>query len=315
MSFKLGLVGLCTSHPEAWLPIIRRLTAERKIDVEVVAAWDSGETRPRGFASEFCDKNNVVRPVENLAEMVPLVDGVIVHTTNWDRHLEHAEPFLSVGKSVLIDKPFAGNLRDLNRFVDLIKSGSRICGGSSIRFSPELAELQAKPMEERGELHTAYTVLGMDDYNYGIHGYALLCGLFGGHLNSVRYLGDNGKKQLMLTWKSGKVAFYTMGRGPWLPSKVTVVSDKAVFNLEMTRFYETFLEKNLPYMVGQTNVMPIPVDELMAPELAALAARQSWMNHGQEIFLDDLRLDDPGYDGTAFAVEYRRARLPFAGGQ
>jgi len=24
---------------------------------------------------------------------------------------------------------------------------------------------------------------------------------------------------------------------------------------------------------------------------------------------DDLRLDDPGYDGTQFALEYRRARM------
>jgi hypothetical protein len=33
------------------------------------------------------------------------------------------------------------------------------------------------------------------------------------------------------------------------------------------------------------------------------------MNHGCEVFVDDLRLDDPGYDGTRFALGYRRARM------
>lgn len=47
----------------------------------------------------------------------------------------------------------------------------------------------------------------------------------------------------------------------------------------------------------------------LEPELAASATRASWLNHGQEVFLDGLRLDAPGYDGTQFAREYRRARM------
>jgi hypothetical protein len=40
-----------------------------------------------------------------------------------------------------------------------------------------------------------------------------------------------------------------------------------------------------------------------------MAARVSWLNNGQKVFLTDLRSDDPGYDGTQFALEYRRARM------
>ena len=32
MAFRLGLVGLCTSHPESWVPIIRELAAEKLVD-------------------------------------------------------------------------------------------------------------------------------------------------------------------------------------------------------------------------------------------------------------------------------------------
>ena len=47
----------------------------------------------------------------------------------------------------------------------------------------------------------------------------------------------------------------------------------------------------------------------LEPELAAMAARISWMEGGRKVFLTDLRRDDSGYDGTQFAAEYRRARI------
>ena len=65
----------------------------------------------------------------------------------------------------------------------------------------------------------------------------------------------------------------------------------------------------MPYFTGKTDQPPIPSDELIEPELAAMAARMSWLDHGRKVFLTDLREDDPGFDGTQFALEYRRSRL------
>jgi hypothetical protein len=55
--------------------------------------------------------------------------------------------------------------------------------------------------------------------------------------------------------------------------------------------------------------MPVPADELLEPELAAIAARRSWQRNGERVLISDLRMDDDGYDGNAFARGYRRARL------
>ena len=44
------------------------------------------------------------------------------------------------------------------------------------------------------------------------------------------------------------------------------------------------------------------------PELTALAAKQSWLNNGAEVFITDIA-KDISYDGGQFAREYRRARL------
>lgn len=313
MTFKLGLIGLCTSHPEGWVPIIRQMTAEGIVDVEIVAAWDSGETRPDGFAAEFCSQFDIPYAVKSPEEMLPLVDGVIVHTANWDKHIEQAWPFVDGGKSVLIDKPVVGNLADANIFLGWMKEGRRVTGGSSLRFCLELQDFLAIPIEERGEVHTAYIAIGVDDFNYGIHAYSMASALMGDGVQSAKFIGSGKQKQILLTWGSGKTVILTVGKSAWLPFNVTAVTDKNVFQIKVdnSRIYRSLLEAELPFLSGKNDETPLPAGSILEPELVALAARTSWLNHGQQVFVSDLRVDDPGYDGTAFAREYRNARLPF----
>ncbi len=311
MSFKLGLVGLCTSHPESWVPVIRKMNKDGLVDVEIVVAWDSAETRETGFAVEFCQKHDIPHVVEQLTDMVDMVDGVILHTTNWDKHIEQAQPFVDADKAVLIDKPIVGNVKDANIFLDWMKSGKRVTGGSSLRFCQEVKELLALPIEERGTVSTAYAAIGVDDMNYGIHAYSIISGLMGPGIQSVQYLGSSTQKQLMLEWSDGRIALMTVGKAAWLPFNVTAVTDKNVYQISVdnSRIYRSLLEAQLPYLTGKTDELPLGIDEILEPELAAIAARQSWLNGGQKVFLTDLRQDDPGHDGDQFAREYRRARL------
>src|ERR1022692_3387928 len=100
MSFKLGLVGLCTSHPANWVPIIRQLTAEHYVDAEVRAAWDSGQTRPAGYAKEFCRKKGFPLPPGGVEDRVDEGGGVIFHPADGARHGAQAGGFVQAGKSV-----------------------------------------------------------------------------------------------------------------------------------------------------------------------------------------------------------------------
>jgi hypothetical protein len=311
MAFKLGLVGLCTSHPDAWVPIIKEMTAAGDVDVEIVCAWDSGETRPEGFAKEFCENHGIPAALDKLEDMIDMVDGVIVHTTNWDKHIEQARPFVDAGKAVLMDKPIVGNLKDANIFLDWMKQGKRITGGSSLRFCKEVQEFLATPVDERGEVHTAYAAIGVDDYNYGIHAYSIISGLMGPGIQSAKYLGSSKQKQIMLTWDDGRIVLMTVGKTNWLPFNITAVTEKNVHQITVDNslIYRSLLEKTLPYITGKTDELPLPIDSILEPELAAMAARVSWMNNGQTVFLTDLRNDDLGYDGDQFALEYRRARM------
>jgi len=309
MSFKLGLVGLCTSHPESWVPIIREMTKTGIVDVEIVCAWDSGETRAKGFTAEFCKKFNISTIIENLEDMVDMVDGVIVHTTNWDKHIEQARLFVEADKAVILDKPIVGNMPDAAIFLDWIKQGKRITGGSSLRFASQIKDFLAKPEDERGKVHVAYACIGVDDYNYGIHGYAIISSLMGAGAQSVQYIGSSAQKHIKITWRNGNIALLTVGKSEWLPFNLTVVTSKNVEYIVAEGFYESFLEEVLPYFTGMTDTPPLNIDEILEPELMAMAAKMSWQNKGQEIFLSDIAADYKGYDGTQFTLEYRRSRL------
>ena len=310
MTFRLGLVGLCTSHPRRWVPIIRQLSAERGLEIEVTVAWDSGEVQPAGFAQQFCREMGIPRVVENLADMIELVDVVIVHTANWDQHVEQAAPFVDADKAVLIDKPIVGNLRDAEQLRDWIAAGKRITGGSSLRFALEIREFVAQPDDERGELHTAFGGTGTDEFFYGIHAYAMLCGLMGPGVRSVEHLGSTRQRLLRINWNDGKAGLLSIGGASKLPFHITAVSTTGVAQIEVdpTGIYRALLEQCLPYLCGHAEASPLPTDVILEPELAALAAQRSWLAGGGEVLLTDLDPDDPGYDGATLASEYRRSK-------
>ncbi len=311
MAFRIGLVGLCTSHPGQWVPIIRELGRELHLDVEVRAAWDSGQTRPAGYAAEFCRKLEIPLPVEALEDMLGEVDGVMVHSADWGRHVAQGRPFVEAGKSMLLDKPIVGNARDARQVLAWASQGRRITGGSSLRFAREVEAWLARPLEERGAVQTALAGCGIDEFNYGIHAYALLSAAMGAGIRSAQFLGTSGQKLVKLNWADGRAGLLCVGPAAALPFYLTAVTDRTVFQakIDPSHLYRDQLAQCLPYFCGASDSPPWPVPELLEPELAALAARQSWLRQGAEVLLRDLPADDPGYDGAAFAAAYGRARM------
>ena len=310
MSFKIGLVGLCTSHPECWVPVMRDLTNEGLVDIEVVAAWDSGETRPEGFAKTFAKDFNIPYTPDTLEEMLPLVDGVIVHTTNWDKHLEQARIFVEAGKAVYLDKPVAGNLEEINQILDWIKQGKRVTGGSVLRFCREVIACRDEVAAMGETIYTGYSCIGVDDYNYGIHGYATLIAAMGPEVLSVQYVGSSNQKQILIKFTNGRVGILTVGKTKWLPFNLTATTGSKVHQVAVDnmQLYRAMLEKVMPYFTGKTDEVPLEATSLVMPELTALAAKQSWLNNGAEVFITDIA-KEISYDGGQFAREYRRARL------
>jgi len=304
---RIGHVDLDTSHPQNWIPI------ERELGHEVVGVYDGGTVWPSGYAEEFAARLDIPRAYDELDQMVEDVDLAIIHSANWDLHVGRAQPFVEAGKGVLLDKPIAGNLRDVNKLREWVQDGAKVSGGSSLRFAYEVREFRMQGVEECGEPKFAFVGCGVDEFNYGIHAYSMLLGLMGAGVESVRFLGSNGQRQMEVVWFDGKRGVLTVGKAEqWLPFYATVVTGRAIKHIvaDNTKLYRALLEALLPYYAGEAEA-PLPFDELIEAELVAMAARLSWQQE-RRIYLTDLRLDDPGYDGAAFAASYRLQRLAAA---
>jgi hypothetical protein len=305
-SLKIGLVDLDTSHPGSFVPILREMGHE------VVGVFDGGSVWPAGYAQRFAVERDIPVVFADLAAMAEAVDVAIVHSANWDLHLDRARPFVVRGKGVLIDKPLIGNLAGYHRLLDWSAQNCRIFGGSSMRWTIEVEEYLAQPESERGSVHTVFAGCSVDDYNYGIHAYSLLSSIMGSGAQSVRWLATAIQKLIQIRWVDGKIGILSIGPQPgYLAGYATIVTERGEQHLEpdATRVYRRLLERSLPYLGGEVQAPPLPMRDLLEPELMALAARKSWANSGREVFLTDLTLTDEGYDGAAHLADYRRMRL------
>ncbi|MCX6047973.1 MAG: Gfo/Idh/MocA family oxidoreductase [Chloroflexi bacterium] len=304
---KIGLVDLDTSHPQNWVPILRQLGHE------VVGVWDGGAVHPAGYAQKFAAEHAIPHVFETLDALVEEVDGAIIHSCDWDTHITKARPFVDAGKSVLIDKPLAGNVRDLNQLRTWVEQGARITGGSSLRFASETQQWLAQSVAERGTPHTVLCGCAVDEFNYGIHAYAMLSGLLGGGVQSVRHLGQGVQRRIWVQWQDGRSGLLVIGAAAkWMPFYATVITERscAHYEADAGKLYRALLEATLPYLAGEVEQPPLSLDDWLEPELCALAARQSWLHGDGEVRLSELDADDPGYDGKTFAEQYRKAKYP-----
>jgi hypothetical protein len=303
---RIGIVDLDTSHPQNWIPI------ERELGHEVVGIWDGGAVHPAEYVAKFREERQIPHLYSSLTEMAREVDCAIIHGCDWDTHIAKARPFVECRKSVLIDKPLAGNVRDLHQLLIWVKDGARITGGSSLRHCVEAQEWLAHPVEERGMPHTAFCGCGTDEFNYGIHAYSLLSAVMGAGIRSVRHLRAGPQRRIQINWNDDRVAFLTIGDASYIPFYATLVTAKGVTHLmpEAGKLYRALLEATLPYLAGETSASPLPIEVLIEPELCALAARKSWLNGDAEVRLSDLSEEDDGYNGATFAAGYRKMRYP-----
>jgi hypothetical protein len=297
------MVDLDTSHPANWLPVIRDLGHE------VIGVYDGGTVYPEGYARRFASERGIEQVFDSLEAMADAVDVAIIHSCNWDLHIERALPFAAAGKGLLIDKPMAGKLPDLQKLLEWEKRGVKITGGSSLRYCDELIDWQAS--HEMNDILFAHTGCAVDEFNYGIHAYSFLHGLLGPGIESVRYLGTNVQHLVEISWTDGRHGIVGVGTtAGYLPFYATVVTQKDVSHIKVNNagLYQALLKNVLPYFAGET-AAPIPLQSLIEVELSAIAAKLSRQSGGKRIFLQDIPAHEAGYDGTRFGTEYKIQKI------
>ncbi len=299
--FKLGLIDLCTSHCEAWLPILQEMEG-----VEVFAVTDTGGCRPPEFVKDYAERFGIPHVCADAEEVAEITDAGIVWSANWDLHLPHARPYLERGKPVFIDKPAVGNLRDLNELLLLqARHGSLVMAGSSVRYAYEVQDLLAR-REEIGEVVTVWAQGPGDFFNYGVHTIEMFQGFLAGGANFVRHVGQQGGTDVFLCqYKEGPAVFFQLGspHHTWL---MTVNSAAGVYTvlIDSSRIYRALIEKFVAALHSGEAPWPLAVQlECIKVALAAKIARRQ----GGDIYLADLPQAE-AFDAGPFWAEYARMR-------
>lgn len=304
----VAMVDLDTSHPEAWLPILR------KMGYQVSAVFDGGAVYPAGYASQFATQHGIPMVFDSVEAMAAsdAVDIAMVHSCNWDLHVPRMRPFIDAGKAVLVNKPLAGSVADLYQIRAWARAGARISGGSSLRACLEV-QGQQEYARAHGPARALFVGCGVDAFNYGVHAWSMAAGLFGPGIMRVRHLGISSQQlhHIEAEWQDERRAALVYGGGYWLPFHATVIYQDTVQQIQaqMDTVYQAFLQRLMPYLSGAVDMPPFPVEALIEPELAAIAANISLQRDGEWVMLATLSAGQPGFDGQAFGEQYRAEAL------
>ena len=295
---RIGLVDLDTSHPGSFAKLYAQMEG-----VQVAAVYDHGDVWPAGYAERFAREHGA-RAAARPEELIGQVDGVMVLSANWDRHLERARVFLEAGVPTFVDKPVVGRVRDGIALMEAAqRGGAALMGGSSIRHALEVRQMREQ-LSDLGEPLTAWGSGPNDFFNYGIHTAEMLHGALGGGIRGVRFVAENGPALFALNYDDGKVAILQLHTPGGFRLTVYGKHRSACTEIDTGRMYPELLTRFVEMV--RTGQPPSPFADSFEAVKILLAARRSRAT-GETVYLDDLTADE-GFDGEAFVLDYGRQR-------
>lgn len=298
---RIGMIGLDTSHVSVFT---RLLNTESKPDsptkgCRVVAAFPAGNPdfplsrdRLAGFTKEL--KSLGVTIVESIAELLPLVDAVMLESVDGSQHLAQAQPVLEARKPLFIDKPLAASLRDVLAIASLGKKhNSPWFTASSSRFTKGYPELRKSPEIGR--------ILGCDTYSqsraapghpdlfwYGVHGVDVLYSLMGTGCQTVRAVQTEFTEQVTGVWDDGTVGTYRAIREHTGKTGLgaTVFGSAGIAHVNAYYDYVPLVEAIVAFFRNGTS--PVPVSEMVEVFAYMEAADESKRRGGAPVSLNEV---------------------------
>lgn len=294
--FRLGMIGLDTSHVTAFTKLINN--PAKNSGCKVVAGYPGGSpdipssaNRVDKFTEQLRDQYGV-EIVDSIEELCRKVDGVLLESVDGRPHLKQAIPVIKAGKPLFIDKPMAGNLADVLEIFRLAKENDVPCwSSSSLRYSPGIVELKKK--------NTVGRILGCDVYSpcsleehhpdlywYGVHGVEMLFAVMGPGCESVRRTQTEGYEFVVGLWKGGRIGTYRGLRSGKSGYGGTVFGDKGMAQIGKYGGYEPLVDEVVRFF--KTGKIPVPAEETIEIFAFMSAADESKVKGGAEVSVPEL---------------------------
>ena len=294
--FRLGMIGLDTSHVIAFTKLINKSQEEH--GCKVVVGYSGGSpdipssaNRVDKYTEQLRDQYGV-EIVDSIEELCRKVDGVLLESVDGRPHLKQARPVIKAGKPLFIDKPMAGNLADVLEIFRLAKENNVPCwSSSSLRYSPGIVELKEK--------NTVGRILGCDVYSpcsleehhpdlywYGVHGVEMLFAIMGPGCESVKRTQTEGYEFVVGLWKGGRVGTYRGLRAGKSGYGGTVFGDKGMAQIGKYGGYEPLVDDVIKFF--KTGKVPVPAEETIEIFAFMSAADVSKARGGAEVSVPEL---------------------------
>jgi hypothetical protein len=266
----VGMVGLSTSHPGIFAPLLDGL------GWPVTAVLDPVEARTQAFVQRYPG----VVVAGSLDELAGLCDLVMLLGADWDERLEQLKVLAAHEIPVFVDKPMAGTAGEL---AALAAMPVRIDGGSALRVAPEAVRVRESGLRPAV---VEVTCTGHPFY-YGVHAVALATAVLGPGLVAAEGESDDLDQSItgVIRHVSGtEIRVAVSAAGTPGGFRATVDSGRSI-EPAAELFYPALLQDTITRL---TTPEMDPRPGLVECELALLAMARSVALTGKLVALDEV---------------------------
>ena len=293
---KVGIIGLDTSHSTSFTRLINQ---DRIGDgnFKVVAAYPYGSRTIESAYSRIPKYTKDVQEygvtiVSSIAELLDMVDCVLLETNDGHLHLEQAKEVFKSGKKIYIDKPVGATLAEAIAIYKLAERyGVTTFSSSAVRFTELNQEIRAGKYGD---------VQGADCYSphhpeashpdfgyYGLHGVEELYTVMGMGCNEVSRVHTPTGDVVSGVWGDGRIgSFRAIVEGPGSYGG-RVVTERGVFETGGYTGYKPLLDEILKFF--STGICPVDKDETLEIFAFMEASNLSLKKGGKMVSLEKIR--------------------------
>lgn len=293
MTLKLGMIGLDTSHCQAFAQLLNDSNNQFHIPgCKIIKAFPGGseafslsKNRVSQFTEALSTMNiEIVDSIDSLAGL----DGYFLESVDGNQHLEQFKVLAKFGKPVFIDKPLACSYADAKAITEIAKANKvPIMTASAIRFAKGIDGLIE--VDETVESCEAFGPMALlEDYRdyfwYGIHSAEVLFSFMGRGCIGVQTFSTEKIDVIIGSWNDGRIGTLRGNRTGANNFGCVVTTSKATkagFALGEIPYYALMLKKVIPFF--QTGISPVSLDESLEIIAFLEAASNSRSSGGQYI--------------------------------
>jgi len=294
--FRLGMIGLDTSHVTAFTKVIN--SPAKNYGCKVVAGYPGGSpdipssaNRVDKFTQQLRDQYGV-EIVDSIEELCQKVDGVLLESVDGRPHLKQARPVIAAGKPLFIDKPMAGSLADVLEIFRLAEENNVPCwSSSSLRYSPGIVEM--KKTNAVGDVLgcDAFSPCSLEEHHpdlywYGVHGVEILFAVMGTGCESVRRVQTQDFEFVVGLWEGGRIGTYRGIRKGRSGYGAMVFGTKGVIQSGKYGGYEPLVDEIIKFF--KTGNVPVPKEETIEIFAFMSAADESKARGGATVSLAEV---------------------------